>query len=59
MSKHGASIGAWLWAWSGLARTLVSYSVKPRWRERRASRDAIWWGATDFLRGRWGQMPPR
>ena len=59
MSKHGASTGAWLRTWGGLARTLVSYSVRPRWRERRASRDAIWWGATDFLRGRWGQMPPR
>jgi hypothetical protein len=33
--------------------------MKPRWRDRWESRDAIWWGAFDFLRGRWGQMPPR
>jgi GT2 family glycosyltransferase len=59
MSKHHASVGAWLRQWAGIARTLVSYTVKPRWRERRESRDAIWWGATDFLRGRWGQMPRR
>jgi GT2 family glycosyltransferase len=59
MSKHQASASAWLRQWAGIARTLVSYTVKPRWRERRESRDAIWWGATDFLRGRWGQMPRR
>jgi GT2 family glycosyltransferase len=59
MSKHGASAATWLRTWARLARTLVSYTVKLRWQDRRASRDAIWWGATDFLRGRWGQMPRR
>jgi len=59
MSKHHAPARAWLRQWAGIARTLVSYTVKPRWRDRRESRDAIWWGATDFLRGRWGQMPRR
>lgn len=59
MSKHGAAPAVWLRTWAGLARTLVSYSVRPKWRDRREARDAIWRGATDFLRGRWGQMPRR
>ncbi len=59
MSKHRAPLRTWIVAWSQIARTLVSYTVKPRWRERAASRDAIWWGAVDFLRGRMGQMPRR
>ncbi len=59
MSKHHAPFAAWIFAWAQLARTLFSYTVKPTWRARRASRNAIWWGAVDFLRGRLGQMPRR
>jgi GT2 family glycosyltransferase len=59
MSKHHAPFGAWAHTWLQVVRTLLSYTMKPRWRDRRESRDAIWWGAFDFLRGRWGQMPPR
>ena len=59
LAKHGAPAAARLRLWAGILRTLVSYTVKPKWQDRRASRDAIWWGAMDYLRGRWGQMPPR
>jgi GT2 family glycosyltransferase len=59
MSKHRAGAGAWLRTWSVLARTLVSHSLRPRWRDRRESRDAIWWGVVDFFGSRWGQMPRR
>ena len=59
LAKHGAPAAARLRAWGGILRTLVSYTVKPKWQDRRASRDAIWWGAMDYLRGRWGQMPRR
>ncbi|MGE0362383.1 MAG: glycosyltransferase family 2 protein [Vicinamibacterales bacterium] len=59
MSTHGAGPATWLRTWAGLARTLVAYTLRPRWRDRRAARNAIWWGAADFLRGRWGQMPKR
>ena len=58
MAKHGASRAARARTWLSLARTLVSYTIRAR-QDRRASRDAIWWGAVDYLRGRWGQMPRR
>lgn len=35
-------------------RTLLSYSVRPKWRGQRAQRDAILRGWRDFLRGRYG-----
>ncbi len=59
MAKHRAPLVAWIAVWSALARTLLSYTVRPRWRDRRASRNAIWWGAVDFVQGRLGQMPRR
>ena len=59
LAKHGAPGGGTAARLGGILRTLVSYTVKPKWQDRRASRDAIWWGAMDYLRGRWGQMPRR
>jgi GT2 family glycosyltransferase len=57
MMKHQASFGAWFSAAMDLMRTLVSLTIKPRWRSSRQHRDAIFWGATDFLRHRWGPGP--
>ena len=57
LSKHHAPVGAWLTAWGQTARTLVSWSVRPRWRHMREHRDAMWSGVVDFLRGRVGRMP--
>jgi GT2 family glycosyltransferase len=59
MSKHHAPLLAWVSVWTELARTLFSYTVRPRWRDCRANRNAMWWGAIDFLQGRLGQMPRR
>jgi GT2 family glycosyltransferase len=56
-AKHRAPLGAWAKVWLQTARTLVSWTVRPKWRSMRAHRDAMWLGMTDFLRGRWGQMP--
>jgi hypothetical protein len=36
------------------ALTLLSWSVRPRWRYRRAQRDALWRALVDFARGRTG-----
>ena len=36
------------------ALTLVSWSVRPRWRDRRAQRDALWRALVDFACGRTG-----
>jgi GT2 family glycosyltransferase len=57
MSKLDAPPGAWANAWFQTARTLTSWTVKPRWRHMRAHRDAMWQGMADYLRGRWGMRP--
>lgn len=56
LAKHRAPVEAWLTAWAQFARTLASWSVRPKWRHMRAHRDAMWQGIGDFLRGRWGPM---
>jgi len=35
-------------------RTWLSWSLRPRWRSKRALREAMWQGVGDFLRGRFG-----
>lgn len=57
MSKHHAPLSVWTYNWLRIARTLTSWTLKPKWREQRSHRDAMWQGALDFLRGRWGKMP--
>lgn len=56
LSKHHAPLRAWLHALGGTLRTLVSWSIRPKWRSKRAHRDAMWQGLVDFLRGRWGKQ---
>jgi len=58
-SLHGAPLSVRAHTWFQTARTLVSHTVRPRWQDRRAARDAMWHGALDYLRGRWGKMPSR
>lgn len=57
LAKHHAPLNVWLFAWGGILRTLVSWTVKPKWRSKMEHRDALWHGMVDFLRHRWGQMP--
>jgi GT2 family glycosyltransferase len=38
-------------------RTLASYTLRPKWRSRRAQRNAIWYGTRDFMLRRWGKGP--
>jgi GT2 family glycosyltransferase len=59
LAKHRAPVGVWMMAWGELLRTLVSWTLKPKWRTKRDHRDAMWHGMVDFLRQRWGQMPSR
>ncbi len=56
-SKHRAPAPVWARAWFDTTRTLVSWTVKPRWRNQRGHRDAMWRGVVDFLNHRWGKMP--
>ena len=57
LSRHNAPWRAWLYAWGQYARTLVSWSVKPRWRHMGEHRAAMWQGIQDFRQGRWGKRP--
>lgn len=57
LSIHDAPLAARCVAWAQIGRTLISWTLKPRWRHKREHRDAMWQGATDFLRGRVGQRP--
>jgi len=54
MSKHHAPLRIWGAAGLQIARTLTSWTFKPQWRNMHEHRDAMWQGAMDFLRQRWG-----
>lgn len=56
LSKLHAGLLPWLDAIFQTLRTLLSWTIKPRWRSKRAHRDALWQGLIDFLRCRWGRM---
>jgi len=57
LSKHHAPAVVWLGACLQLARTLTSWSLRPKWRDRRTHRDAMWQGIADYWRGRFGKRP--
>jgi GT2 family glycosyltransferase len=58
LSKHNAPIAAKVFTWLQLWRTLLSWSIRPKWREKREHRNAMWKGIIDFIQHRWGQMHP-
>lgn len=56
LSIHDAPLRARVTAWMRVLRTLVSWSVRPKWRRsQRAHRYAMWRGAMDYLGQRWGK----
>ncbi len=54
LKKHHAGLLVWMHTTFQLVRTLASWTVKPRWRDQRPHRDAMWQGIHDFWAGRWG-----
>jgi GT2 family glycosyltransferase len=54
LKKHHAGWRAMTSTWLRHLRTLLSWSVRPRWRDKRAHRDALARGLRDFLRGNFG-----
>lgn len=53
-----AGMPAWLYTLVGdYARTLLSWSVRPRWRSKRPQRRAMVQAILDAGRGRWGACP--
>ena len=57
LAKHRAGARALLGAMAGDLRTLASWSVRPRWRDQRAHRDALARAMVDFCRGSFGPPP--
>lgn len=55
LSTGRAPVAAWIVAGLQLLRTLVSWSLRPRWQHQRAHRAAMLRGIADFLRGRLGR----
>jgi GT2 family glycosyltransferase len=56
LATHHAPALAWATAGAQIGRTLASWTIRPKWREKRAHRDAMWQGLVDFLCRRWGPM---
>jgi GT2 family glycosyltransferase len=54
LAKHRAPTRVWIMAWLQIARTLASWTIRPKWRDMRNHRRAMWRGAADFLLRRWG-----
>ena len=55
LRKHRAGWGVTLRAWAKYLRTIASYTVRPRWRNRRQNRNAQAVALIDFMRGRFGR----
>lgn len=58
LEKHHAPRVVRLAAWFQAVRTLLSWSLLPRWRSQREHRDALWQGLRDYVQRRWGRRPP-
>ncbi|TEU12046.1 MAG: glycosyltransferase family 2 protein, partial [Anaerolineales bacterium] len=57
LKATGAGLGAWLHTLiAEYLRTLISWSVRPRWRGKRAQRRAMLQAIGDTWRGRWGRQ---
>ncbi len=59
LSKHKAPLIVWIYTLFQIIRSLVSWTIRPRWRFKREHRDAMWRGWVDFLQHRQGPMPSR
>jgi GT2 family glycosyltransferase len=57
LMKHKAPARVWMGAWYQFLRTVISWSIRPKWHSKREYRDAMVRGMFDFLRRRWGKMP--
>jgi GT2 family glycosyltransferase len=55
LAKHRAPIVAWTYTIVQIFRSLVSWSLKPRWKSKRKHRNAMWMGLVHFLQGRFGK----
>ena len=57
LAKHKAPFLVRIYTYGRIFKTLLSWSVRPRWKDKRAHRNAMWRGLLDFLQHRVGPMP--
>lgn len=57
LAKHDAPLKVWVISWFQKIRTLLSWTIKPKWRSKGAHRSAMFRGMLDFLQHNWGKMP--
>lgn len=57
LSKHKAPWVVKLFNWMQILRTLLSWSIRPKWKDKREHRNAMLKGVIDFLHHRWGRVP--
>lgn len=57
MKKHHAPAQIWFMTGFRLFKTLISWTIRPRWTAQKEHRQAMWQGVTDFLGQRWGMRP--
>jgi len=55
LAKHKAPIRARIYTWLQLWRTMLSWSIRPKWRDKHEHRNAMWKGMLDFVRKHLGQ----
>jgi GT2 family glycosyltransferase len=56
LARHKAPLTARLIAFIQIFRTLLSWSIRPKWVSKREHRDAMWKGFKDYLRNHYGPM---
>ncbi len=54
LAKHRAPLKVWAQTSWQIARTLTSWTIRPKWRSMREHRNAMGRGVFDFLNHRWG-----
>jgi GT2 family glycosyltransferase len=56
LAKHRAPLQVWWIAFVHYFRTIMSWGLKPKWRDKREHMFAMLHGITDFIFHRWGRM---
>ncbi|HVN56151.1 MAG TPA: glycosyltransferase family 2 protein [Anaerolineaceae bacterium] len=54
LDKNHAPLRARLHAWARTIATILSFTLRPKWRHKKAHRDAMVQGLRDYLAGQWG-----
>jgi GT2 family glycosyltransferase len=54
LAKHRAPFYVWIYAIIQISRSVLSWTFRPKWRDKLGNRDAMIEGVLDFIFQRWG-----